>query len=179
MGLDADVIALQEYDCDTSVADYRGTGRPCTFREAMAAHGYDGLVLLDAGKREGQGLYWRRDVFSLGPHGMDAERIAALDIEAVRLPRPIPQPPPVGRGTPADLGAVVFLADMGEHWHKRIPKSSPVAYEAAPTPLRDADHKSIAAVQLVHRATSEPVWVATTHLMTTSRDCAKTNGFPG
>lgn len=170
-----------------------------TFGAAMAALGYDGLLLRDSGKDDGLGLFWRREIFGLAggtDHGNGSARVetetgdvvaaASLSLEAVALPGDIADGIPAD-GIPAPTGALphlhgsVYLLDMQEQWHKRAAGGSSMdaTYDDVASTLRAVDHRSCALVRLQHRRTGTDLWVCTAHLMTTSRDSPKTNAYPG
>ena len=62
---------------------------------------------------------------------------------------------------------------MREAWH-------PLGgADDGPTPMALSDRRNAALVRLTHRASGAIVWVCAAHLMTTSRDGARTNRYPG
>jgi len=165
-----------------------------TFGAAMAALGYDGLLLRDSGKDDGLGLFWRREIFALAGgtvHGngsarvetetVDAVAAASLSLEAVTLPGDIADGIPAPIGALPHLHGSVYLLDMQEQWHKRAGGGSTMdaTYEDVASTLRAVDHRSCALVRLQHRKTGTDLWVCMAHLMTTSRDSPKTNAYPG
>ena len=81
LGGPPDVVALQEYDCDEALADYRGLGDE-TFAAAMEASGYEGLLFTDPLEGRvppsGLGVFWRKAALTLADGravGMGPERV--------------------------------------------------------------------------------------------------------
>lgn len=155
-----DVVMLQEYDAHLASADYRGEGVEESFPSAMAALGYSGALFKDPlhGRTppSGLGIFWRSDAFE--PCG---------DASVMRLMQ--------GLECGENVSGLVANVDMMERWH--LKKGDAYVEESELMP--DADRRNLALLRLRHRETGRSLCIAATHLMTTSRDSANTNAFPG
>jgi endonuclease/exonuclease/phosphatase family metal-dependent hydrolase len=153
-----DIIALQEYDCHNVVADYRSPGCSETFAEAMTQIGYDGAFFLDPLKGKdpssGLGVFWKRDVFETvtGITGV----VKTLECNT------------------DEYQGAVYNFDLQEHCHSTKEPNSP-----DPILMNAADRRNAALCRLRHKPSGRAVAICVAHLMTTSRDNAKTNRFPG
>lgn len=154
-----DVVMLQEYDAHLASADYRGEGVEESFHSAMAALGYSGALFKDPlhGKTppSGLGIFWRSASFEPCE---DASHILIQGIEC-------------GENVPG----LVANTDMMERWRPKIGN----AYVEEPELMPDADRRNLALLRLRHRETGRSLCIGAVHLMTTSRDSANTNAFPG
>eukprot|EP00980_Cylindrotheca_fusiformis_P001633 scaffold368_cov125-Cylindrotheca_fusiformis.AAC.11 len=152
-----DIISIQEYDCHDVVADYRGPGHFESFSSAMAAIGYSGVLLKDPllGRYppSGIGVFWKETAFETvaGISGMES-----LDCNT------------------NGFGGSIVNADLEERWHPNNDKSS-----GKSELMKAADRRNGAICRLRHKESGNIVSLCTAHLMTTSRDGAKTNKFPG
>lgn len=151
-----EIISMQEYDCHDAIADYRNSGSPESFAEAMKSVGYDGVFLKDplVGRDppSGIGLFWDNASFETvaGISGMES-----LDCNS------------------NGFGGSIHNVDLEERWH---PRNSP--HEESQL-MKASDRRNGAVCRLRHKTTGRVVSLCTAHLMTTSRDGAKTNMFPG
>lgn len=197
-----DIIALQEYDCHDVIANYRPKGNPSssettssTFANAMSESGYDGVFFLDPLKGRtppsGLGLYWRRDVFE--PLSMTNEEgttttvhgTAQTDDDTTGSTNDIK-----GGGNNNNnntrgiyvlecgeetLHGALYNADLEEYWHPNSLNS----HNQKPILMNAADRRNAGFATLRHCETGKIILVCVVHFMTTSRDGAKTNRYPG
>eukprot|EP00854_Cymbomonas_tetramitiformis_P025049 gene25049-30561_t len=182
---EVDIVALQEYDCNNALALYGGSTEARTFCDAMLDAGYNCAVLKDCGKDDGTAVFWRREAFEVATATDGKAEYEVLEASGVRLDEsavalPLTCPPPLPPGCPPQHQGSLVILDMLERWHKRHPgKDGEMAYDTEQTLLAATDRRSVGSVHLRHLATGETLWVVTAHLMTTSRDKASTNAFPG
>ena len=188
-----DLIALQEYDVHDVPADYRRLGpssREETFSEAMNLAGYEGAFFKDPlrGRTPPSGiaLYWRRGIFAPAPPPANSPSSEGADDatpSAEGLGGGLFKDDPRG-GYPAAsvlecdesaLGGALFNADLRETWHH--PSSS--LPSDPPRLMPAADRRNAGLARLRHLPTGRTVLACVAHLMTTSRDCAGTNLYPG
>jgi endonuclease/exonuclease/phosphatase family metal-dependent hydrolase len=168
--LSPDIVALQEYDCHEVVADYRSPGCSETFADAMAQVGYDGVFFKDPlpgrDPPSGLGVFWKREIFEpatgSGPTTPSASTSRKFGVMTT-----------LECNTEA-LEGDVYNVDLQEHWHSI--KDTP---NQDATLMNAADRRNAALCRLRHKSTGRAVTICAAHLMTTSRDCAKTNRFPG
>ena len=155
-----DIVALQEYDAHEAVARYRGDADE-TFAAAMDAAGWTGALFKDpkgGPQASGLGVFWRRAAFVAAADGGGEFEGGEIECDA-------------GGGA---FGVPARSVDMREAWH---PLGG--ADDDGPTPMALSDRRNAALVRLTHRASGAIVWVCAAHLMTTSRDGARTNRYPG
>lgn len=159
-----DIIALQEYDCHNVVADYRTPGCSETFAEAMTQIGYDGAFFKDPLQARdppsGLGVFWKRNVFGIVTGGMGAS-MTGFGVKTLEC------------NNTDDYQGAVYNSDMQEHWHSTKESG------ADPTLMKAADRRNAALCRLHHKPSGRSLAICAAHLMTTSRDSAKTNRFPG
>lgn len=146
-----ELVSLFEYDCHDTTAEYR-TGVRETFGEAMANEGYDGVLLRHPlrGMDPPSGIaVFWKRGVFEGVDGMDG----ILDLECE-----------------VDVPAA-SNRDLKEVWHSR--KKGGVEL------MREADRRNAALLRLIHKPSGRILALCASHLMTTSRDNAKTNIYPG
>lgn len=151
-----EIISIQEYDCHDVMANYRTTGSSESFSQAMASIGYNGVFLKDPllgrDPPSGIGVFWEDSSF---------ETVAGISgMESVDC-------------NTHGFGGSVFNVDLEERWH-----SNDSAHEESEL-MKAADRRNGVICRLRHKSTGRIVSLCTAHLMTTSRDSAKTNKFPG
>jgi endonuclease/exonuclease/phosphatase family metal-dependent hydrolase len=165
-----DIVALQEYDCHEVVADYRSPGCSETFADAMAQVGYDGVFFKDPLRGRdppsGLGVFWKREIFETATGSGTTTPSASTSSKSDVMTT-------LECNTEALEGAV-FNADLQEHWHSINDTPNQVV-----TLMKAADRRNAAVCRLRHISTGRAVTIFAAHLMTTSRDSAKTNRFPG
>mmetsp|Transcript_1996 Transcript_1996/g.7704 ORF Transcript_1996/g.7704 Transcript_1996/m.7704 type:complete len:452 (+) Transcript_1996:303-1658(+) len=156
----ADVVMLQEYDALPAEADYRGLGQQESFVAAMAAMGYAHVLFQEANLARkdpsGLGLFWNTKTFEFAGHPSSGHVEVACG---------------------SSIGESAHNVDLMEHWH-RCDRSSADGRGVREL-MNVADRRNLAMARLRHRASGQAVWAVTCHLMTTSRDSAKTNEYPG
>lgn len=168
----ADVIALQEYDVHSARARYREDEKERTFADAMASEGYAGVFftdpLLDRDPPSGLAVYWRHDRFVLCDARGRTVSSSSNDDDVTRC---VVLPCGESLGGDDDSPAAVNV-DLEERWTRRPGE--------APERMPDADRRNVAVVRLRERAPPHrALHVINAHLMTTSRDRAATNAYPG
>lgn len=161
-----DVFALMEYDAHYVLAGYRSPEKQETFEDAMRAAGYSSILFhdpfQDRPSPSGIGIFWSSS-FELAS-GSDESQDGKLPVD-----------PASGRsflrcGATYSGGAAQNF-DFCEKWHR-------LGGHGEET-MTVADRRNLAVVKLRQKSSGQILWVAACHLMTTSRDCAKTNAFPG
>ena len=154
-----DIISIQEYDCHDIIANYRSGSSQESFSQAMASVGYSGAFfkdpLLGRDPPSGLAVFWQDDTFETvsGVTGMET-----LECNTV------------------GFAGSAYNVDLEERWHslKNEFSSSPSS-----TLLKAADRRNGAMCRIRHKKSGKIISLCSTHLMTTSRDCSKTNRFPG
>jgi len=156
-----DIVTLNEYDVFNACADYRNVGMIESFPSAMQAMGYAHILFKDplVGRMppSGLGIFWRAECFEASMLGSEA-----LQLEC-------------GEGN----HKFIHNIDLLENWHKLRKEENTTAPSSQLERIPDADRKNCAMLRLRHKGTDRVLWVLTSHLMTTSRDNAKMNEYPG
>lgn len=154
-----DIVVLTEYDVHGSRAAYRGQGAEETFAEAMLAAGFSGVFFCGLEKRSlsGIGMWWRSAAFTCS-----AVECGGGNAPTVFCDEPVSD----------ELGNY----DMHEHCHKRLADGT---YSASPEEMDIAERRHVCLARLRHVPSGRALLLVGAHLMTDTRDCAKTNRYPG
>lgn len=168
-----DVFALMENDAQYSQACYRSSDLQESLEAAFFSQGYTSLLFhdpfVDKPVPSGIGIFWRAAVFELATEGDPSGPV---------------QPLGSSRGERTYLkcgetygGGAARNIDFFEQWHPRKGNGKEAETTCCTMPVEDRRH--LAVVRLRHKVTGNIVFVAACHLMTTSRDSASSNDFPG
>ena len=184
-----DLVCLQEYDCHDAKANYFKTQpqqeqeqpQPLetSFAEAMSSIGYSCVFMKDPLTNRtppsGLGIFWLNDTFeTVGDSSSSTTTTTTLSLDCESTA----------------LEGALSNHDLKEHWHpvvrKRKNSSSSSSEEQqqqqqqpSSTLMKAADRRHVGICRLKHKATQKKVSLSTMHLMTSSRDNAKSNVYPG
>ena len=177
------LVGLQEYDTEELMrADYGSSSSSSqVFREAMASRGYGGVFFNDPLGRQSLAAYFRADKFRIDAGADTYSHVLSAAEDGGS-----------GHGVlashdlkPGDaIADAAHCFDLNCTWHQRKRGGEDGdggdAYEATATLLPAKQRRVAGMLRLV--AKTDPglkVWVVVAHLMTTSRDSPKSNGYPG
>ena len=160
--LNPDILSIQEYDCHDVVAKYSEDDKAeISFSQAMSSIGYSGVFLkdplLNRDPPSGIGVFWLNDTFeAVGANdGTKLSGMITLNCNS------------------QGLNGSIHNVDLQERWHTNTNKND------VPQLMKAADRRNGVLCRLKHKGSGRTVALCTAHLMTTSRDSAKTNKFPG
>tara|TARA_B110000208_G_scaffold101116_1_gene126075 strand:+ start:35 stop:1843 length:1809 start_codon:yes stop_codon:yes gene_type:complete len=151
-----------------------------TFRTALVRHGYGGVIFNKPSGQHCVAAYWRRDCFtSAATAGSDdgvvivscgesvADTAYAFDLQCSSHRQQRDDEDGDGGGGGSGTALPLTLLKERDRRCAGFVRLLPVEGAAGAAAADDDD------------APPPPLWACVTHLMTTSRDCAKLNHFPG
>lgn len=153
IGLKADIAIIEEYDVHFGPRATYSDAPNATFPEAIAAHGYDGLLFDGILKQgEGIGIFWRRDIFepkiNRGSIKNDEGGMATQNDECGKR---------IGQGTDSIVEVGDYCPDLSNIAYRIKDSRSGKLYE-------DRWRRNMALIRLVHKETGRELQVSGIHL---------------